>query len=310
MKAAPQPFLKAIALDREDLVVCVECRFTWYWLADLCAREGIPFVLGHALSMQARHGGQVKHDRIDAQKIAVLRRGGLLPQADAYPAEMRVTRDLLRRRIHFVRQRAELLAHSHTTHSQDTLPAIGKEPASKANQHGMAARFPAPAVQKRMAVALALMGHDHCLLTALELTRVQTAKPPEAQTFSRSRSSPGVGKILALVRRDAIPELRRFPRGQDFVSAGRLVKGAQEAAGTRHGTAGRTLGTASLTWACSEAAGLVLRNHPAGQTSLARSEKNQGQGKARTGLAPSWARAVSYRLTRETACELAKLGPA
>jgi hypothetical protein len=25
--------------------------FTWYWLADLCADEGIPFVLGHALYM-------------------------------------------------------------------------------------------------------------------------------------------------------------------------------------------------------------------------------------------------------------------
>jgi hypothetical protein len=31
--------------------------FTWYWLADLCEREGISFVLGHALYMQAIHGG-------------------------------------------------------------------------------------------------------------------------------------------------------------------------------------------------------------------------------------------------------------
>jgi hypothetical protein len=29
MKAAPEPFLKAIAPYREDLVVCVECLFTW-----------------------------------------------------------------------------------------------------------------------------------------------------------------------------------------------------------------------------------------------------------------------------------------
>jgi hypothetical protein len=49
MKTSPEMFLKAIAPYREDLVVCVECIFTWYWLADLCAREGIPFVLGHAL---------------------------------------------------------------------------------------------------------------------------------------------------------------------------------------------------------------------------------------------------------------------
>ena len=29
MKAAPQPFLKAVAPFREDLVVAVECIFTW-----------------------------------------------------------------------------------------------------------------------------------------------------------------------------------------------------------------------------------------------------------------------------------------
>src|SRR6266511_4555144 len=52
------------------------------WLADLCAREGIPFVLGHALSMKAIHGGKAKHAKIDAPKMAVLLRGGMLPQAD------------------------------------------------------------------------------------------------------------------------------------------------------------------------------------------------------------------------------------
>ena len=40
-----------IAPYREDLVVAVECIFTWYWVADLCTREGIAFVLGHAESL-------------------------------------------------------------------------------------------------------------------------------------------------------------------------------------------------------------------------------------------------------------------
>ena len=44
----PEAFLEAIAPYRDDLVVAAECIFTGYWLADLCAAEGIPFVLGHA----------------------------------------------------------------------------------------------------------------------------------------------------------------------------------------------------------------------------------------------------------------------
>jgi transposase len=81
MQAAPEPFLKAVAPYRDRLVVAVECLFTWYWLADLWAAEGLSFVLGHALSMKAMHGGKAKNDKSDAQKIAALLRGGLLPQA-------------------------------------------------------------------------------------------------------------------------------------------------------------------------------------------------------------------------------------
>jgi transposase len=67
-----EAFLRLIAPYREDLVVGVECIFTWYWLADLCQQEGIAFVLGHALYMKAIHGGKAKNDKIDAHKIAVL----------------------------------------------------------------------------------------------------------------------------------------------------------------------------------------------------------------------------------------------
>src|SRR5262249_1139975 len=120
MPAGPDPFLKAIAPYREDVVVCVECIVTWYWLADLCAREGLPFFLGHALSMKAIPGGKATNDTSAAQKIAVLLRGGMLPQAYGYPAAMRATRDLLRRRVHLTRKRAAWLAHLHNTNSQYT----------------------------------------------------------------------------------------------------------------------------------------------------------------------------------------------
>jgi transposase len=80
-KASPETFLKVIAPYRDDLVVAVECICTWYWLADLCTREGPAFGLGHALYMKAIHGGKAKHDRIDAQTIAALLRGGMRPQA-------------------------------------------------------------------------------------------------------------------------------------------------------------------------------------------------------------------------------------
>jgi len=59
-KTSPEIFLKTIAPYREDIVVAVECIFTWYWIADLCSNENIPFVLGYALYMKAIHCGKVK----------------------------------------------------------------------------------------------------------------------------------------------------------------------------------------------------------------------------------------------------------
>jgi transposase len=89
MRTEPDAFLKAIAPFREDIVVCVECMFPWYWLADLCSQEHIPFVLGHALYMKAIHGGKTKNDKIDSRKIAGLLRSGMIPQAYVYPATPR-----------------------------------------------------------------------------------------------------------------------------------------------------------------------------------------------------------------------------
>jgi transposase len=304
MKAAPDPFLKAIAPYREDMVVCVECMFTWYWLADLCAQEGIPFVLGHALYMKAIHGGKAKNDKIDAHKIAVLLRGGMIPQAYVYPAEMRATRDLLRRRMYLTRKRAELLTHVQQTNCQYNLPDIGKKIAYKANRVGVAERFPDPAVQKSIEVDLALIDYDDQLLRDLELAILNTAKQHDANTLYLLQTVPGIGKILSLVLLYEMHDITRFPRVQDFVSYCRLVKCAKESAGKRYGTSGTKIGNAYLKWAFSEAAVLFLRNNPAGQKSLARLERKHGKGKALTIMAHKLARAVYYMLKRGTAFDM------
>jgi len=233
MQAAPEPFLQAVAPYRAGRVVAVECLFTWYWLADLCAAQGIPFVLGHALYMQAIHGGTAKNDKIDSQKIALLLRGGMLPQASVSPAAMRTTRDLLRRRTHLMRKRADLLAHGHHTNSQYHLPEIGQKIAYQANRAGGAERFDDAAVQQTIEVDLALLTSDDARRKALELSILTTAKHPDAHTLSLVHTVPGIGTILRLVLRYAIHDIRRLPRVQDFASYARLVQCSKESAGTR-----------------------------------------------------------------------------
>ena len=304
MKASPEMFLKAIAPYRADLVVCVECIFTWYWLADLCAQEGIPFVLGHALYMKAIHGGKAKNDKIDSQKIAALLRGGMLPEAYVYPAEMRATRDLLRRRTHLMRKRAELLAHVQNTNRQYNLPEIGKKITYKANRDGVAERFEDVAVQKTIEIDLALITYYDDLLKDLELYILKTAKQHDANTLYLLQTIPGIGKILSLVLLYEIHDIRRFPRVQDFASYARLVICSKESAGKRLGTSGKKIGNAHLKWAFSEAATLFLRQNPAGQKLLGRLEKKHDKGKALSILAHKLGRAVYHMLKRKVAFDM------
>jgi hypothetical protein len=79
MKAGPEPLRKAIPPSRADLVIAGAWGFPWYWLAELCAQEGLAVVRGPALSRKALHGGTANNDRMDAHTIAVLLRGGRLP---------------------------------------------------------------------------------------------------------------------------------------------------------------------------------------------------------------------------------------
>jgi transposase len=306
LRAHPEAFLEAIAPYRAGLVVAAECIFTWYWLADLCAREGIPFVLGHALYMKAIHGGKAKNDRIDALKIATLLRGGMLPQAYVYPAGMRATRDLLRRRLHLVRKRGQLLAHIQMTAQQYNLPPLGKRIAYPANRAGVAEHFEERAVRRSIALDLALLERYDALLRDLEADLVRQAQQHDPQAFALLRSIPGVGKVLALTLLYEIHDITRFDRVQEFASYARLVKCAKESAGKKHGTSGAKMGNVHLKWAFSEAAVLFVRHSAEGKQRLARLEKRFGKGKALSILAHRLGRAVYFMLRRGKAFDRAR----
>jgi len=254
--------------------------------------------------MKAIHGGKAKNDKIDGHKIAVLLRGGMIPQVYVYPADMRSTRDLLRRRMHLMHQRSQLLAHIQNTNSQYNLPEIGKKIAYKSNREGVAERFADVSVRSSITFDLRRIDFYDGLLNEVELEILRHAKLHNPNTLHLLDSVPGVGKILSLVLLYEIHDICRFPRVQDFVSYCRLVKPKKESAGKTYGFIGAKIGNAHLKWAFSEAAVLFLRNNPQGQAYVARLEKTHSKGKALTILAHKLARAVYYMLRRNEAFDM------
>src|ERR1700730_16270616 len=303
MSCSPELFLKAIAPCREDVAVAVECIFTWYWVADLCAQEKIPFVLGHALYMKAIHGGKAKNDKIDAGKIARLLRGGTFPLAYAYPQGMRETRDLLRRRCYLVRKRAELLTHVQILNSQYNHAPFAKKLSFAANRDELqvAERFADPSVQKSAAVDLALVDRLDELIGEVELYLTRTAKVDDVQTYHRLRTVPGVGPVLALVLLYEMHDVHRFTTAGQFLSYARLVRCAHESAGKKLGTGGKKIGNAHLRWAFGEAACLFLRSSARAKKWKEKQAARRGEGKALGILAARLGRAVYHMLRKREA---------
>jgi transposase len=296
----PDAFLAALAPFRADVIVGAECMFGWYWLSDLCQQEKIPFLIGHALYMKAIHGGKAKNDRIDANKIARLLRGGNFPLAYVYPKGMRETRDLLRRRNYFVRQRAALFTHLQILNSQYNLPPFPKKLSFAANRAELdiAQRFADKSVQQNAAANLAVIDCLDGQTATLELYLTRTAKVDDVQTYHRLQTIPGVGKVLALVLLYEIHDIKRFAHVGQFLSYCRLVRCEHESAGKVLGCGGRKIGNAHLRWAFAEAACLFLRGSERARAWKQKQEKKRGEGKALAILAARLARAV-YHLWRK-----------
>jgi transposase len=285
---------------REDLVLAVECIFTWYWVADLCSRIGVEFVLGHALYMKAIHGGKVKNDKIDSQKIVALLRSGMLPMAYVYPPQMRSTRDLLRRRLYLSRQHAQLQTHIQNTNTQYNLPPFEKRIDRRSNRSGIAERFTDPMVRTSVEVDVALMDALHEQILAIE--RQINAQVPEHDPVAVHllRSIPGVGKIIALVIFYEIHDINRFPRVGNFISYSRLVKCAHESAGKRKTGKNSKIGNVHLKWAFSEAACLFLRRNERAKYYHKRLVSKYGNAKALSIIAQKLGRTVYSMLKRRT----------
>lgn len=290
-----------------DLVLGCESTFNWYWLADVCREKQIPFVLGHALYLKAIHGGKVKNDKLDCEKLALLLRGGNFTTAYAYPKRLRATRDLLRRRTHLVRRRAQTLTHVQIVNHQLNLPLFEKKLTYASNRTGVAERFDDPSVRASIDLDFDLLGNYDTLIRKLELYLEQSAKVDDAQAFFRLQTIPGIGRILAMTMLYEIHDINRFPTVGQFLSYCRLVRGSHTSAGKTYGSPGKKIGNAHLKWAFSEAVPLLKRCCPEVKTFTDRIEKKHSKARAFSYLAVKLGRAVYYMLKRGEAFELDRM---
>ena len=225
----------------------------------------------------------------------------MIPMAYVYPRKNRSTRDLLRRRMHLMNKRAELLAHVVNTNSQYNLPEIALNLRHQKNRDTIEGRFDDLSAQKSVDLDLSLVAFYDKQLASIEWYIEKNTKITDYQNYMLLRSIPGIGLILALVILYEINDINRFKRVQDFASYARLVKCKKESAGKNYGTSGAKIGNAHLKWAFSEASILYLRGNPEAQKYLEKLRNKHGKSKALSILAHKMGRVVYIILKRKKA---------
>ena len=85
--------------------VVVESTFNWYWLVDGLQEHGYAVHLANPSAIQQYEGLKHTDDQWDSFWLAHMKHLNILPEGYIYPKEQRAVRDLLRRRLFFVKHR-------------------------------------------------------------------------------------------------------------------------------------------------------------------------------------------------------------
>ena len=294
-----KPYLKSIA-------ICAESTFNWYWLADGCEKHNIPFFLGHAYYMKLIDGAKKKTDEIDAKAIADLLRTGLFPPAYSYPEEMRSTRDLLRRRHHFVQIHAEILRHMKTLLYQQgnmALPSLNGLRGQKLRATFEAYPLPEDAAFS-MKDDLDTLEYFHDMIYELDKRINEQAKNHNNEALRTLQTIRGCGDILSLTLLYEIHTISRFKTVQKFSSYARVVKPERTSHGKKLGSKNTKIGNPYLRWAFGQIAITVQRFYPTIKDYTKTLIKKHGKARAYTYLAHKFAVTVYFMLKNNTSFDV------
>jgi len=292
-------FLKLLEPYLPDITIAVESTFNWYFLKDFCDSQKIPFMIGHALYMKHIHGGKAKNDRIDSRKIADLLRGNLLPPSYCYPSQLRSARDLMRRRIHLVRERASLLAHISIVGHQFNM-VITDAQKKKTVRKELLKRFKFDAnIYSSIKANLEIIEALDKTIKRLDLDIRQFALKEARHSFQILKTIQGSGDTISLSILYEIDDINRFKSVKDFTSYARLVKCKAESAGKSYGYSGAKIGNPHLKWAFSELAIYSVIHCPEIKLFFQKHLLNKySKGKAYSVLAHKLGRAVYFMLKK------------
>ena len=237
--------------------VAVESTYNWYWLVDGLQALKYPVVLANPAGMEQYNGLKHADDTNDAFFLAELLRLKILPTGHIYEAQLRPTRDLLRRRLMLVHQRTALMLsfkslYTRTTGREmplTTLKGLKVEQARQLYEH--------PANQ--LIAGMQIEQIDHLGEGIGQIEKMVLSCARALPLYKQLLSLPGVGRILAMTITMEVGDIKRFATPENFASYCRAVKAERTSNDRKKADNNSKCGNKYLGWAFVEAANFAKR---------------------------------------------------
>ena len=299
IKKALQPFKKALA------GIAVESTFNWYWLVDGLQDAGYKIHLANPAAIKQYEGLKHTDDKSDAFWLAHMLMLGILPEGYIYPKDERPTRDLLRRRTLYVRQRtahvlslksmaSRCLGKTISTNTIKTLKPEEAETIFHQKHLILAGRH-----------ALATVQFLSSQIKSIEKEVMKHSKIKPA--FASLLTMPGIGNILGQTIMLEVGDISRFPQAGNYASYCRCVKSQKLSNDKKKGSGNRKNGNKYLAWAYVEAANFAIRYNSRARRFYDRKRSRTNNTVARKALANKMARASFYIMRDQVAYDENKM---
>ena len=197
--------------------VAIEATGTWWWLVDILDRLGHQPVLSHPKATKAIAAARLKNDKVDAQRLALLLRGDLLPTVWIPPAALREARELVRHRITLVWLRSAVRNRLLAMLARRNLrPTRAKSWLAQRGQHELRALPLAGSPATIREDCLALLPVLDAQIRRLDQEVV--ARWGDDPRVQRLTTVPGIGPFIAIVLVLELGDIHRFPNAKHLAS--------------------------------------------------------------------------------------------
>ena len=298
--------LVALEPFREDLkAVVVESTYNWYWLIDGLQEEGYKVHLANPSAIKQYEGLKHTDDKWDSFWLAHLKRLNILPEGYIYPKEERPIRDLLRRRLLFVRQRTSQILSLQSTIARNLSLRMSGNAIKKLNEEDAEDLFDSPYLVLTAKSNISVI--QFLKERIREIEKMVKSQIKLRKGFQLLKGIPGIGDILALTIMLEVGDISRFPAVGNYSSYCRCVNSKRLSNGKKKGENNRKNGNRHLSWAYVEAANFAIRFSQEAQRFYQRKMAKTNGIVAIKALSNKLARASYYVMRDQVAYDANKL---